>query len=216
MARIIVYKNTTYTFDVQGTILIILSSLFLFLFSLLLLKTNLEISVVIVLVLIYSIIIFHLKRIKDSIFYFFPIEVYTIDKDKLYYEKKLELFSKFVILRKIIIPIFEIEKITDLGARKIGNAKGAFSNPFWYLVYFKPNQRIKIELRNGESYKVWNFVKHSSYNDYFSDNKETEIEFKEMFENLKKFIEYGKRNCEYDELKRESQITYDLSKKSDT
>lgn len=211
MARMIIYEDTSYSFDLTGLFILFFSVVIMFLFSLLILRKDMEIIEIIFFILLYLLIFFHIKRINDCIVYFLPIEMYTINSEILCYEKKLLIFYKFLIIKKFQFSIFEIDKISDVGIRKIKNAIGMGANPLWYLFYFKPHPRILIELKNKEKIYVWNYVKRTAYRDFFADNRESEKEFKEMFENLKSFIENAKKDYEFEKRKEEIYLIYELS-----
>ena len=127
-----------------------------------------------------------IKAMKNAIFYFFPYEEYEIIDDRLYYKKKLKLFGKYFIMEKFDINLKDIESISSL-APKISYIG---IKP---LDDFKPFKRIHIRLKNGEGYEVCNWGKISyNYVDFSGDiNKVLEIEFKEVFNKIKSFIENG-------------------------
>ena len=131
---------------------------------------------------------FLIKAMKNAIIYFFPYEEYEIIEDRLYYKKKLKLFGKYFIMEKFDINLKDIESISSL-APKISYMGVKF------LDDFKPCKRIHIRLKNGEGYEVCNWGKISyNYVDFSGDiDKVLEIEFKEVFNKIKSFIENGER-----------------------
>ena len=131
---------------------------------------------------------FIIKAMKNAIIYFFPYEEYEIIEDRLYYKKKLKLFTKSFIMEKFDVSLKDIDSISSL-APKI-SYMGLKS-----LDDFKPCKRIYIKLKNGKGYEVCNWGKISyNYVDFSGDiNKVLEIEFKEIFNNIKSFIENGEK-----------------------
>ena len=129
-----------------------------------------------------------IKAMKNAIIYFFPYEEYEIIEDRLYYKKKLKLFAKSFIMEKFDVSLKDIDTISSL-APKI-SYMGLRS-----LDDFKPCKRIYIKLKNGKGYEVCNWGKISyNYVDFSGDiNKVLEIEFKEIFNNIKSFIENGEK-----------------------
>ena len=129
-----------------------------------------------------------IKAMKNAIVYFFPYEEYEIIEDRLYYKKKLKLFTKSFIMEKFDVSLKDIDSISSL-APKI-SYMGLKS-----LDDFKPCKRIYIRLKNGKGYEVCNWGKISyNYVDFSGDiNKVLEIEFKEIFNNIKSFIENGEK-----------------------
>ena len=131
---------------------------------------------------------FLIKGMKNAIIYFFPYEEYEIIEDRLYYKKKLKLLGKSFIMKKFDVNLKDIDSISSL-APKI-SYMGLKS-----LDDFKPCKRIYIKLKNGKGYEVCNWGKISyNYVDFSGDiNKVLEIEFKEIFNNIKSFIENGEK-----------------------
>lgn len=129
-----------------------------------------------------------IKAMKNAVIYFFPYEEYEIIDDRVYYKKKLKLFGKYFMMEKFDINLKDIESISSL-APKISYIG---IKP---LDDFKPFKRIHIRLKNGEGYEVCNWGKISyNYVDFSGDiNKVLEIEFKEVFNKIKSFIENGER-----------------------
>ena len=125
-----------------------------------------------------------IKAMKNAIIYFFPYEEYEIIDDKLHYKKKLKLFRKSFVMEKFDVSLKDIESISSLAPKS--SYLGLKS-----LDDFKPSKRIHISLRNGKGYEVCNWGKISyNYVDFSGDiNKVLEIEFKEIFNNIKSFIE---------------------------
>ena len=129
-----------------------------------------------------------IKAMKNAIIYFFPYEEYEIIDDKLHYKKKLKLFGKSFVMEKFDVSLKDIESISSLAPKN--SYLGIKS-----LDDFKPSKRIHISLKNGEGYEVCNWGKISyNYVDFSGDiNKVLEIEFKEIFNNIKSFIENGEK-----------------------
>ena len=150
---------------------------------------------------------FLIKGMKNAIIYFFPYEEYEIIEDRLYYKKKLKLFAKSFIMEKFDVSLKDIDTISSL-APKI-SYMGLRS-----LDDFKPCKRIYIRLKNGEGYEVCNFAKNPyNYVDFFQDiNKALEMEFKEIFNNIKSFIENGEKKYNFEKQLEEIKSIYNLEK----
>ena len=150
---------------------------------------------------------FIIKAMKNAIIYFFPYEEYEIIEDRLYYKKKLKLFAKSFIMEKFDVSLKDIESISPL-APKI-SYMGLKS-----LDDFKPCKRIYIKLKNGKGYEVCNWGKISyNYVDFSGDiNKVLEIEFKEIFNNIKSFIENGEKKYNFEKQLEEIKSNYNLEK----
>ncbi|EFG95625.1 hypothetical protein LDK18_00865 [Fusobacterium nucleatum subsp. nucleatum ATCC 23726] len=149
---------------------------------------------------------FIIKAMKNAIIYFFPYEEYEIIEDRLYYKKKLKLFSKSFIMEKFDVSLKDIESISSL-APKI-SYMGLKS-----LDDFKPCKRIHIRLKNGKGYEVCNFSKNPYNYDFFRNtNKVLEMEFKEIFNNIKSFIENGEIKYNFEKQLEEIKSNYNLEK----
>ena len=150
---------------------------------------------------------FIIKAMKNAIIYFFPYEEYEIIEDRLYYKKKLKLFGKSFIMEKFDVSLKDIESISSL-APKI-SYMGLKS-----LDDFKPCKRIYIKLKNGKGYEVCNWGKISyNYVDFSGDiNKVLGIEFKEIFNNIKSFIENGEIKYNFEKQLEEIKSNYNLEK----
>ena len=150
---------------------------------------------------------FIIKAMKNAIIYFFPYEEYEIIEDRLYYQKKLKLFTKSFIMEKFDVSLKDIDSISSL-APKI-SYMGLKS-----LDDFKPCKRIYIKLKNGKGYEVCNWGKISyNYVDFSGDiNKVLEIEFKEIFNNIKSFIENGEKKYNFEKQLEEIKSNYNLEK----
>ena len=149
---------------------------------------------------------FIIKAMKNAIIYFFPYEEYEIIEDRLYYKKKLKLFSKSFIMEKFGVSLKDIESISSL-APKI-SYMGLKS-----LDDFKPCKRIHIRLKNGKGYEVCNFSKNPYNYDFFRNtNKVLEMEFKEIFNNIKSFIENGEIKYNFEKQLEEIKSNYNLEK----
>lgn len=150
---------------------------------------------------------FIIKAMKNAIIYFFPYEEYEIIEDRLYYKKKLKLFAKSFIMEKFDISLKDIDSISSL-APKI-SYMGLKS-----LNDFKPCKRIYIKLKNGKGYEVCNWGKISyNYVDFSGDiNKVLEIEFKEIFNNIKSFIENGEKKYNFEKQLEEIKSNYNSEK----
>ena len=134
---------------------------------------------------------FIIKAMKNAIIYFFPYEEYEIIEDRLYYKKKLKLFAKSFIMEKFDVSLKDIDTISSL-VPKI-SYMGLKS-----LDDFKPCKRIYIRLKNGKGYEVCNFTKNPYNYDFFGNtNKVLEMEFKEIFNNIKSFIENGEKKYNF-------------------
>ena len=149
---------------------------------------------------------FIIKAMKNAIIYFFPYEEYEIIEDRLYYKKKLKLFGKSFIMEKFDVSLKDVESISSL-APKISYI-GVKS-----LDDFKPCKRIHIRLKNGEGYEVCNFSKNPYNYDFFRNtNKVLEMEFKEIFNNIKSFIENGEIKYNFEKQLEEIKSNYNLEK----
>ena len=150
---------------------------------------------------------FIIKAMKNAIIYFFPYEEYEIIGDRLYYRKKLKLFAKSFIMKKFDVRLKDIDSISSL-APKI-SYMGLKS-----LDDFKPCKRIHISLKNGEGYEVCNWGKISyNYVDFSGDiDKVLEIEFKEVFNKIKSFIENGEKKYNFEKQLDEIESNYNLEK----
>ena len=148
-----------------------------------------------------------IKAIKNAIIYFFPYEEYEIIEDRLYYKKKLKLFGKSFVMEKFDVALKDIDSISSL-APKISYIG---IKP---LDDFKPFKRIHISLKNEEGYEVCNWGKISyNYVDFSGDiDKVLEIEFKEVFNKIKSFIENGEKKYNFEKQLEEIESNYNLEK----
>ena len=148
-----------------------------------------------------------IKAMKNAIIYFFPYEEYEIIDDKLHYKKKLKLFGKSFVMEKFDVSLKDIESISSL-APKISYIG---IKP---LDDFKPFKRIHISLKNEEGYEVCNWGKISyNYVDFSGDiDKVLEIEFKEVFNKIKSFIENGEKKYNFEKQLEEIESNYNLEK----
>ena len=148
-----------------------------------------------------------IKAMKNAIIYFFPYEEYEIIDDKLHYKKKLKLFGKSFVMEKFDVSLKDIESISSLAPKN--SYLGIKS-----LDDFKPSKRIHISLRNGEGYEVCNWGKISyNYVDFSGDiDKVLEIEFKEVFNKIKSFIENGEKKYNFEKQLEEIESNYNLEK----
>ena len=149
---------------------------------------------------------FLIKAIKNAIIYFFPYEEYEIIEDRLYYKKKLKLFGKSFVMEKFDVALKDIDSISSL-APKI------FYMGLKILDDFKPCKRIYIKLKNGTEYEVCNFSKSPYIYDFFGNaNDVLEIEFKEVFNKIKSFIENGEKKYNFEKQLEEIKSNYNLEK----
>ena len=148
-----------------------------------------------------------IKAMKNAIIYFFPYEEYEIINDRLDYKKKLKLFGKSFVMEKFDVSLKDIESISSLAPKS--SYLGIKS-----LDDFKPSKRIHISLRNGEGYEVCNWGKISyNYVDFSGDiDKVLEIEFKEVFNKIKSFIENGEKKYNFEKQLEEIKSNYNLEK----
>ena len=148
-----------------------------------------------------------IKAMKNAIIYFFPYEEYEIIDDKLHYKKKLKLFGKSFVMEKFDVSLKDIESISSLAPKN--SYLGIKS-----LDDFKPSKRIHISLKNGEGYEVCNWGKISyNYVDFSGDiDKVLEIEFKEVFNKIKSFIENGEKKYNFEKQLEEIKSNYNLEK----
>ena len=149
---------------------------------------------------------FIIKAMKNAIIYFFPYEEYEIIEDRLYYKKKLKLFAKSFIMEKFNVNLKDIDSISSLDPKI--SYMGLKS-----LDDFKPCKRIYIRLKNGKGYEVCNFSKNPYNYDFFRNiNKVLEMEFKEIFNNIKFFIENGEIKYNFEKQLEEIKSNYNLEK----
>ena len=147
-----------------------------------------------------------IKAMKNAIIYFFPYEEYEIIEDRLYYKKKLKLFGKSFIIEKFDVALKDIDSISSL-APKI------FYIGLKILDDFKPCKRIYIKLKNGVGYEICNFSKNPYNYNFFGDaNNMLEIEFKEVFNKIKSFIENGEKKYNFETQLDETKSNYNLEK----
>ena len=171
-------------------------------------KGGIEILIFIVFCIVcIGISCFLIKAIKNAIIYFFPYEEYEIIEDRLYYKKRLKLFGKSFIMERFDVALKDIDSISSL-APKISYIG---IKP---LDDFKPFKRIYIKLKNGEGYEVCNWGKISYNYTYFSGNndKVLEIEFKEVFNKIKFFIENGEKKYNFETQLDKTKSNYNLEK----
>ena len=150
---------------------------------------------------------FLIKGMKNAIIYFFPYEEYEIIEDRLYYKKKLKLLGKSFIMKKFDVNLKDIDSISSLPPKISYMGLKCFDD-------LKPCKRIYIRLKNGEGYEVCNFAKNPyNYVAFFQDiNKAIEIEFKEIFNNIKSFIENGEKKYNFEKQLEEIKSNYNLEK----
>ena len=148
-----------------------------------------------------------IKAMKNAIIYFFPYEEYEIIDDKLHYKKKLKLFGKSFVMEKFDVSLKDIESISSLAPKNSYLGIKSIDD-------FKPSKRIHISLKNGEGYEVCNWRKISyNYVDFSGDiDKVLEIEFKEVFNKIKSFIENGEKKYNFEKQLEEIESNYNLKK----
>ena len=150
---------------------------------------------------------FLIKAMKNAIIYFFPYEEYEIIDNRLYYKKKLKLFGKSFVMEKFDVALKDINSISSL----VPKISYIGIKP---LDDFKPFKRIHISLKNGEGYEVCNWGKISyNYVDFSGDiDKVLEIEFKEVFNKIKLFIENGEKKYNFEKELDEIESNYNSEK----
>ena len=148
-----------------------------------------------------------IKAMKNAIIYFFPYEEYEIIDDKLHYKKKFKLFGKSFVMEKFDVSLKDIESISSLAPKNSYLGIKPLDD-------FKPSKRIHISLKNGEGYEVCNWGKISyNYVDFSGDiDKVLEIEFKEVFNKIKSFIENGEKKYNFEKQLEEIKSNYNLEK----
>ena len=148
-----------------------------------------------------------IKAMKNAIIYFFPYEEYEIIDDKLHYKKKLKLFGKSFVMEKFDVSLKDIESISSLAPKNSYLGIKPLDD-------FKPFKRIHISLKNEEGYEVCNWGKISyNYVDFSGDiDKVLEIEFKEVFNKIKSFIENGEKKYNFEKQLEEIKSNYNLEK----
>ena len=111
------------------------------------------------------------RAIINGVLYFVPREECYIEDDNLVYKRIL--FNKF-ILKKIKILLLDIQDIIDKGY-KIPTTNGDYLNPLNYItIFFKPYERILIEIKSGEKYKIFvdaNPYPNTKFLSYHNDDK---------------------------------------------
>ena len=171
-------------------------------------KGGIEILIFIVFCIVcIGISCFLIKAIKNAIIYFFPYEEYEIIENRLYYKKRLKLFGKSFIMERFDVALKDIDSISSLAPKISYIGIKPLDN-------FKPFKRIYIKLKNGEGYEVCNWGKISYNYTYFSENndKVLEIEFKEVFNKIKFFIENGEKKYNFETQLDETKSNYNLEK----
>ena len=112
-----------------------------------------------------------MRAIKNGILYFIPREECYVEEKKLIYKRIL--FNK-LILKEIKVPLLDIQDIIDKGS-KIPKAYANSSNPLNYItIFFKPYERILIEMKSGEKYKIFvdaNPYPNTKFLSYHNDDK---------------------------------------------
>ena len=169
-------------------------------------KGGIEILIFIVFCIVcIGISCFLIKAIKNAIIYFFPYEEYEIIENRLYYKKRLKLFGKSFIMERFDVALKDIDSISSLAPKISYIGIKPLDN-------FKPFKRIYIKLKNGEGYEVCNWGKISYNYTYFSENndKVLEIEFKEVFNKIKFFIENGEKKYNFEKQLDETKSNYNL------
>ena len=111
------------------------------------------------------------RAIINGVLYFVPREECYVDDSNLIYKRIL--FSKF-ILKEIKISLLGIYDIIDRGY-KIPTTNGDYLNPLNYItIFFKPYERILIEMKSGEKYKIFvdaNPYPNTKFLSYHDDDK---------------------------------------------
>ena len=111
------------------------------------------------------------RAIINGVLYFIPSEECYVEDSNLIYKRIL--FSKF-ILKEIKISLLGIYDIIDRGY-KIPTTNGDYLNPLNYItIFFKPYERILIELKSGKNYKIFvdaNPYPYTKFLSYHDDNK---------------------------------------------
>ena len=150
--------------------------------------------------LVFGVFFYFITRaIINGVLYFVPREECYVEDSNLIYKRIL--FNKF-ILKEIKISLLGIYDIIDKGY-KIPTTNGDYLNPLNYItIFFKPYERILIEMKSGEKYKIFvdanpypntkflsyhdddNFIKN--YNDLkeLIINEQNKILFSQKVENL--------------------------------
>ena len=124
-----------------------------------------------------------MRAIKNGILYFIPREECYIEEKKLVYKRIL--FNK-LILKEIRIPLLDIQDIIDKGY-KIPRVSSGYSNPLSYITnFFKPYERILIEMKSGKEYKIFVDADPYAYTQFspsHDDNK-----FRKNYNDLKEMV----------------------------
>ena len=111
------------------------------------------------------------RAIINGVLYFIPREECYVEDSNLIYKRIL--FSKF-ILKEIKISLLGIYDIIDKGY-KIPTTNGDYLNPLNYITtFFKPYERILIEMKSGKNYKIFvdaNPYPYTKFYSYHDDNK---------------------------------------------
>ena len=144
------------------------------------------------------IIFFYLtmRAIKNGILYFIPREECYIENSNLIYKRIL--FNKF-IFKEIKISLLNIQNIIDRGSYEKIRTNGDYLNPLNYITtFFRPYERILIELRSGEKYKIFvdaNPYPCTEFLPYYDNNKfiKNYNELKEMVINEQNKINFNQK-----------------------
>ena len=128
------------------------------------------------------------RAIINGVLYFIPREECYVEDSNLIYKRIL--FSKF-ILKEIKISLLGIYDIIDKGY-KIPTTNGDYLNPLNYItIFFKPYERILIEMKSGEKYKIFvdaNPYPNTKFLSYHDAN-----EFIKNYNDLKELIENAQK-----------------------
>ena len=135
------------------------------------------------------------RAIINGVLYFIPREECYVEDSNLIYKRIL--FSKF-ILKEIKISLLGIYDIIDRGY-KIPTTNGDYLNPLNYItIFFKPYERILIEMKSGEKYKIFvdaNPYPNTKFLSYHDDDKfiKNYNELKEMVINEQNKIIFNQK-----------------------
>ena len=130
-----------------------------------------------------------MRAIKNGILYFIPREECYIENSNLIYKRIL--FNKF-IFKEIKISLLNIQNIIDRGSYEKIRTNGDYLNPLNYITtFFRPYERILIELKSGEKYKIFvdaNPYPRTEFLPYYDNNK-----FIKNYNDLKEMV-IGEQN----------------------
>ncbi|ATV65202.1 hypothetical protein CTM86_00645 [Fusobacterium pseudoperiodonticum] len=116
--------------------------------------------------ILLSVIFFYVivRGLKNGILYFIPREECYIEDDNLIYRR---IFLCKFIFKELRIRILDIENIIDKGY-KIPKVS---THSLVLAIFFKPYERIVIEMKSGKEYKIFVDADPYSFSQNYDNNK---------------------------------------------